>query len=186
MPHESVESRIERVLLSEAVIRARVAELVGEIEADLGDGDLVIVALLKGSVVFLSDLIRGFERPVAFDFVGVASYGDGMQPGENLTFTKELSVDIAGRDVLVVDDILDTGRTMREVLAYLASFGPASVRTCVLLDKRARRRVSVEPDYCGFAIGDEFVVGYGMDFADRYRHLPYIGVLAADECEGRQ
>jgi len=171
-------TRIERVLLTEEAIRSRVAELVGEIEADLGDGDLVIVALLKGSVVFLSDLVRGFDRPVAFDFVGVASYGDATAPGEALTFTKELSVDIAGRDVLLVDDILDTGRTMCRVISYLRSFGPASLHVCVLLDKRARRQAPIEPDYRGFEIADEFVVGYGMDFADQFRNLPYVGILA--------
>ncbi|MBN1917846.1 MAG: hypoxanthine phosphoribosyltransferase [Verrucomicrobia bacterium] len=178
MPEDSPQARVGRVLFSEDAIRARVSELVREIEASLDDGDLVIVALLKGSVVFLSDLIRGFERPVAFDFVGVASYGDGTSPGATLTFTKELSIDIAGRDVLLVDDILDTGRTMRHVIGYLRSFGPASLRICVLLDKRARRQAVIEPDYRGFEIGDQFVVGYGMDFADQFRNLPYIGVLA--------
>jgi len=178
MTHGSVGSRIERVLLSEEAIRVRVAELVELIKADLGELDPVIVALLKGSIVFLADLIRGFDRPLAFDFVGVSSYGDGTSPGEEIALTKELSVDIAGRHVLVVDDILDTGRTLRHVLRYLEVFRPASVRTCVLLDKRARRDVAVEPDYTGFEIGDEFVVGYGMDFADHYRNLPYIGVLA--------
>jgi hypoxanthine phosphoribosyltransferase len=174
------DARVDRVLVSEEAIRDRVGELVGEIAADWDDEEPVIVALLKGSVVFLADLIRGFDRPLAFDFVGVASYGDGTRPGRAITFTKELSIDVAGRHVLVVDDILDTGCTMREVLAYLRSLGPASVRVCVLLDKRARRQVPIEPDYRGFEIGDEFVVGYGMDFADRYRNLPYIGVLAQD------
>jgi len=180
MPHRRNDSGIARVIVTEEAIRVRVGELVHEINADLAGPDLVVVALLKGSVVFLADLIRGFERPVAFDFLGVASYGDGATPAERLTFTKELTIDIAGRHVLVVDDILDTGRTMREVLRYLESFRPASVRTCVLLDKRARREAPVEPDYRGFEIGDEFVVGYGMDFADQYRNLPFIGVLTAD------
>jgi hypoxanthine phosphoribosyltransferase len=180
MPHERVEGRVERVLFTEQAIRDRVAGLVTEIEADLDDGDLVIVALLKGSVVFLSDLIRAFDRPVAFDFVGVASYGDATAPAEALTFTKELSIDIAGRDVLLVDDILDTGRTMCRVIAYLRSFRPASLRVCVLVDKRARRQAPIEPDYRGFEIADEFVVGYGMDFADQFRNLPYVGILAQD------
>jgi hypoxanthine phosphoribosyltransferase len=178
MPDETIRDGIERVLLSEETIRRRVDELVEQIKGDLGDADPVIVALLKGSIVFLADLIRGFDRPVAFDFVGVSSYGDGTSPGETPALTKELSVDVAGRHVLVIDDILDTGRTLRHVLRYLEMFRPASVRTCVLLDKRARRDVAIEPDYTGFEIGDEFVVGYGMDFADRYRNLPYIGVLA--------
>lgn len=180
MPNDNVEKRVERVLVSAEAIRQRVGELVELIKADLGESDPVVVALLKGSVVFLADLIRGFDRPLAFDFVGVSSYGDGTSAGDEIAFTKELSVDIAGRHVLVVDDILDTGRTLRRVLGYLEMFGPASVRTCVLLDKRARRDVAIEPDYTGFEIGDEFVVGYGMDFADRYRNLPYIGVLARE------
>ncbi len=180
MAKEQMQGCIAQVLLTEEAIRDRVAELVDQINADLGDADLVIVALLKGSVVFLADLIRGFDRPIAFDFIGVASYGDGASPGEKLAFTKALSVDIAGRHVLVVDDILDTGRTMREVLRYLESFHPASVRICVLLDKRARREAPIEPDYRGFEIGDEFVVGYGMDFADQYRNLPFVGVLTPE------
>jgi hypoxanthine phosphoribosyltransferase len=180
MANDMVDKGVERVLVSAEAIRVRVGELVEQIKADLGDADPVVVALLKGSVVFLADLIRGFDRPLAFDFIGVSSYGDGTSPGAKIEFTKELSVDIAGRHVLVVDDILDTGRTLRQVLGYLEMFRPASVRTCVLLDKRARREVAVEPDYTGFAIGDEFVVGYGMDFADRYRNLPYIGVLGSD------
>ena len=179
-----VHERIERVLVSEEAIRERVAELVAEINADWDDEAPVIVALLKGSVVFLADLVRGFDRPVAFDFIGVASYGAGTAPGETLALTKALSVDIAGRHVLVVDDILDTGRTMRRVLEYLESFGPASLRICVLLDKRGRREVPIEADYRGFEIDDEFVVGYGMDFADQFRNLPYIGVLAQDAERG--
>lgn len=179
MREERLPDKVERVLLSEEAIRVRVGELVGEISAGWSDEEPVIVALLKGSVVFLADLIRKFDRPISFDFIGVVSYRNSTVPGDRIEFTKELSIDIAGRHVLVVDDILDTGRTMREVLRYLESFGPASVRICVLLDKRARREAPVEPDYRGFEIGDEFVVGYGMDFADQYRNLPYIGVLAS-------
>jgi len=183
MEKPDIGSRVQRVILNEHEIRDRVAELVEQISADIRSLDVVIVALLKGSVVFLADLVRGFDRPMAFDFIGVASYGDRTEPSKNLTLTKELSIDIAGRHVLVVDDILDTGRTMRKVLSYLESFGPVSVRTCVLLDKRARREAPIEPDYCGFEIGDEFVVGYGMDFADQYRNLPYIGVLTPEAIE---
>jgi hypoxanthine phosphoribosyltransferase len=126
--------------------------------------------------MFLADLIRHLELPLRLDFIGVSSYGTGTQPGE-LVFTKELRLDVAGRDVLLVDDILDTGKTMTHVLAKLCVLRPRRIRTCVLLDKPARRVEDIKADYIGFEIPDVFVVGYGLDYAERYRNLPFVGVL---------
>src|SRR6185295_3369693 len=137
---------------------------------------MVVVALLNGTVMSLGDLIRNISLPLRLDFMGVSSYGAGTESGE-LVFTKELRLDMRGRDVLLVDDILDTGKTMVRVLTKLQALKPRSIRTCVLLNKAARRLEDVEADYVGFEIPDYFVVGYGLDFAERYRNLPFVGVL---------
>jgi hypoxanthine phosphoribosyltransferase len=134
------------------------------------------VSLLNGTVMFLADLIRNLSLPLRLDFIGVSSYGSGTQSGE-LVFTKELRLDMKDRDVLLVDDILDTGKTLTRVLAKLNALKPRTIRTCVLLNKAARRVEPVQADYVGFEIPDFFVVGYGLDFAERYRNLPFVGVL---------
>ena len=137
---------------------------------------MVVVSLLNGTVLFLADLIRHLNLPLRLDFIGVSSYGAGTESGE-LVFTKELRLDVRGRDVLLVDDILDTGKTLSRVLPKLQVLKPRRIRTCVLLDKPARRTQKVQADYVGFAIPDFFVIGYGLDFAERYRNLPFVGVL---------
>jgi hypoxanthine phosphoribosyltransferase len=167
---------VESILITEEQLAARVAELSREIQRDFRGRDLVVVALLTGTVMFLADLMRHLELPLRLDFIGVSSYGAGTQSGE-LVLTKELRLDVTRRDVLLVDDILDTGRTMSRVLAKLAQLKPRCVKTCVLLDKPARRTEDVEADYVGFTIPNQFVVGYGLDFAERYRNLPFVGVL---------
>ncbi|MGZ4963549.1 MAG: hypoxanthine phosphoribosyltransferase [Limisphaerales bacterium] len=167
---------IEKVLISEMELERRVTELALEIEKEYSGRDLVIVALLNGTVLFLADLIRHLALPLRLDFIGVSSYGAGTESG-NLVFTKELRLDVKGRDVLLVDDILDTGRTLSRVKAKLKKLKPRRIKICVLLDKPSRREESVKPDYVGFTIPNEFVVGYGLDFAERYRNLPYVGVL---------
>jgi hypoxanthine phosphoribosyltransferase len=167
---------IESVLIPEEQIAARVAEMTAEIQRDFAGRELVVVSLLTGTVMFLADLIRHLELPLRLDFMGVSSYGAGAESGE-LVFTKELRLDVAGRDVLLVDDILDTGKTMDRVLAKLFVLHPRSIKTCVLLDKPSRRVEKVRADYVGFVIPDKFVVGYGLDFAERYRNLPFVGVL---------
>ena len=134
------------------------------------------MSLLNGTVMFLADLIRNLSLPLRLDFIGVSSYGAGTESGE-LVFTKELRLSVRGRDVLLVDDILDTGKTLYRVLAKLRALKPRRIRTCVLLNKAARRVEPVEADYVGFEIPDFFVVGYGLDFAERYRNLPFVGVL---------
>ncbi len=176
-----MKNKIKKIILTEEQIRKRVGELVREINDDFRGKDLVIVALLKGSIVFLADLVRGFDREISFDFIGVKSYGDSTQPSDNIVLDKELSIDIRDRNVLLIDDILDTGKTAKWILKYLKKFSPRQVKLCVLLNKQSRRRVDIQPDYCGFDVGDEFIVGYGLDYADRYRNLPYIAVLSSSE-----
>jgi hypoxanthine phosphoribosyltransferase len=167
---------IDKVLISEKAIARRVAAMARQIEKDYSGKDMVIVALLNGTVLFLADLVRHLSLPLRLDFIGVSSYGAGTESG-NLVFTKELRLDVKGRDVLLVDDILDTGRTLTRVKAKLQKLKPRRIRICVLLDKPSRREEPVSPDYVGFTIPNEFVVGYGLDYNERYRNLPYVGVL---------
>jgi hypoxanthine phosphoribosyltransferase len=167
---------VDRVLIREEEIGKRVRTLAFQIARDYRGKDLVLVALLNGTVMFLADLIRHLQIPLRLDFIGVSSYGTGTESGE-LVFTKELRLDVKGRDVLLVDDILDTGKTLKRVSSTVRSLKPRSVKICVFLNKAARRIENVTPDYFGFDIPDEFVVGYGLDFAERYRNLPFVGVL---------
>ncbi len=170
---------VERILITDEQIARRVAAMSRQIQRDFAGRELVVVSLLTGTVMFLADLIRNLSLPLRLDFMGVSSYGAGTESGE-LVFTKELRVSVRGRDVLLVDDILDTGKTMSRVLAKLRALQPKRIKTCVLLNKAARRVESVEADYVGFEIPDYFVVGYGLDFAERYRNLPFVGVLHPD------
>jgi hypoxanthine phosphoribosyltransferase len=167
---------IEAVLITPAQIGTRVRQLARLIARDHAGRDLVVVALLTGTVLFLADLIRHIELPLRIDFLGVTSYGRATSPGR-LLFTKDVRVKLRGRHVLVVDDILDTGRTLTAVLRRLKRQQPREVRVCVLLEKAVRRTASIHADYVGFRVPDRFVVGYGLDFAERYRNLPFIGVL---------
>ena len=169
---------IRSVLISRARLARRVHALARQIEKDFAGGDLVIVALLNGTVIFLADLLRGISLPLRLDFIGVSSYRESAEPG-GLIFTKELRLDVRGRDVLLVDDILDTGRTLSRVQAKLRALRPRRLKTCVLLDKPARRLEAIAADYVGFTIPDEFVVGYGLDYGEKYRNLPFVGLLHA-------
>ena len=167
---------IERVLITEEQLAQRISQMTQEIQQDFSGREMVVVSLLSGTVMFLADLIRHLNLPLRLDFIGVSSYGAGTASGE-LVFTKELRLDVRNRDVLLVDDILDTGKTMVRVLEKLKALHPRRIRTCVLLNKAARRTENIEADYVGFEIQDYFVVGYGLDFAERYRNLPFVGVL---------
>ena len=167
---------VASVLITETEIARRVRSLAREIHSDFADREMVVVSLLNGTVMFLADLIRHLSLPLRLDFIGVSSYGAGTESGE-LVITKELRLDVRGRDVLLVDDILDTGRTIKRVHAKLRQLKPRRIKTCVLLDKPARRIEKVRADYVGFTIPDLFVVGYGLDYAERYRNLPFVGVL---------
>jgi hypoxanthine phosphoribosyltransferase len=167
---------VERVLITEAQIARRIRMLAREIERDFRGREMVVVSLLNGTVMFLADLIRHLSLPLRLDFMGVSSYGAGTESGD-LVFTKELRLDVRRRDVLLVDDILDTGKTMSRVLPKIRALKPRRIKICVLLDKPGRRTEGVEADYVGFSVPDYFVVGYGLDFAERYRNLPFVGVL---------
>lgn len=167
---------IQRILITEQQLARRVRQLTRQLQKDFAGRDLVIVSLLSGTVMFLADLVRHLSLPLRLDFMGVSSYGAGTESGE-LVFTKQLRLDVRGRDVLVVDDILDTGRTMKRVVAVLRGHKPKRIKICVLLEKKARRVEKVRADYVGFQIPDLFVVGYGLDYAERHRNLPFVGVL---------
>jgi hypoxanthine phosphoribosyltransferase len=167
---------VECILITEDEIARRIRSMSRDIARDFSGREMVVVSLLTGTVVFLGDLIRNLSLPLRLDFIGVSSYGAGTESGE-LVFTKELHLDVRGRDVLLVDDILDTGKTLFRVRNKLRALKPRRIRTCVLLNKAARRVEHVEADYIGFEIPDLFVVGYGLDFAERYRNLPFVGVL---------
>jgi hypoxanthine phosphoribosyltransferase len=169
-------NEIERVLITEARLARRIRAMSRDIERDFAGLELVVVSLLNGTVMFLADLIRRLSLPLRLDFMGVSSYGAATRPGA-LVFTKELRLGVRGRDVLLVDDILDTGRTLAAVVARLRALRPRRIRTCVLLNKAARRLEPIRADYVGFEIPDFFVVGYGLDYAERYRNLPFVGVL---------
>src|SRR4029077_16174447 len=144
-----------------------------EIERDYKGREMVVVSLLNGTVMFLADLIRNLSLPLRLDFIGISSYGLGTESGD-LVITKELRLDVRGRDVLLVDDILDTGKTLSRVVANVLELKPRRIKTCVLLEKAARRVENVRADYVGFSIPDLFVVGYGLDFAERFRNLPFV------------
>ena len=175
-PKQNWQHDIKEILITEDQIALRVRQLTRQLEIDFAGRDLVIVSLLSGTVMFLADLVRHLSLPLRLDFMGVSSYGAGTESGE-LVFTKQLRLDVRGRDVLVVDDILDTGRTMKRVVALLRGHQPRRIKVCVLLEKKARRVEKVRADYVGFQIPDMFVVGYGLDYAERYRNLPFVGVL---------
>ncbi len=168
---------VEEILLDSQTVANRVAELGAQLSADLADKDPVLVSVLKGALPFLADLMRAMEIPVSIDLMEVSSYGSGTESTGQVRILKDLSASIEGRHVLIVEDIIDTGLTLNYLLKYLADKGPASVRIVCLLDKPARRLVEIPIDYRGFEIADRFVIGYGLDYDERYRNLPYIGVL---------
>ena len=165
------------VLITEAQIRDRVIELGREIETDYHDKPLTIVAVLTGSIVLLADLIRQIQLPLRVAVLQASSYKGATTVAGTLSVNEAFLPDVAGRDVLLLDDILDTGHTLATLVDRMVERGAIRVRTAVLLRKIGRQEVKIDPDYCGFEIPDEFVVGYGLDFDDDYRHLPYIGVL---------
>ena len=165
------------VLIPHEQIQARVAELGAQISADYSGKDLTVIGILKGSVLFMADLIRAISMPLAIDFMAVTSYGASTTSSGNVRILKDLDSSITGRHLLIVEDIIDSGLTMQYLLNNLASRGAASLRVCTLLDKPERRLTDVRADYTGFAVPNEFVVGYGLDYNQMYRNLPDIGVL---------
>jgi hypoxanthine phosphoribosyltransferase len=169
---------IGQVLIAEDEIESKVRELGAHISADYAGRSVTLVSVLKGSLPFMADLMRAIDVPVQIDLMEVSSYGGATTETSGLVrILKDLSSSIAGRDVLIVEDIIDTGLTLNYLLRYLRGKNPSSLRICALLDKPARRLVEIPIDYTGFTIPDEFVVGYGLDFNEFYRNLPFIGVL---------
>lgn len=163
-------------MISAGQIAARIAELAPQIEAAFeGTDKLVVVGLLRGSFIFIADMVRALDLPIEVDFIEASSYGDAMESSREVRILKDLRGQIEGRDVLVVEDLVDTGFTLRHVLGLLKARKPARLRSIVLLDKPARREVDVAVDWVGFEIPDAFVVGYGIDYAQRNRNLPHIG-----------
>ncbi len=174
------EAGVVDVLLSEADIRARVREMGQAIARDYQGRSLVVIGVLKGSFVFLADLVRAIDLPLTVEFLGVSSYQGGTETTGEVRITLDSSKPLAGKHVLVVEDIIDTGLTMKFLLENLAARHPAGIRVATLLEKPSRAKVKVPIDYKGFVIDDRFVVGYGLDWGEKYRNLPFIGVMRAD------
>ncbi|MFK8114361.1 MAG: hypoxanthine phosphoribosyltransferase [Rubripirellula sp.] len=171
-----------RVLLSESQLREGVEKLAAEIDAHYSDRPLTVIAIMTGSLVLFADLIRRLSMPQRVGVVRASSYRGGTSSGE-LTVDAEMMIDVTGRDVLLVDDIFDTGKTLDRLSGMMSEFGAESVQTAVLLHKRREHIVEMRPDFVAFEIPDEFVVGYGLDYLDMYRNLPYLGVLEPEEIE---
>ncbi len=168
---------LESVMFDEKAIAAKVSELGQQITKDYAGKDVLVVGILKGAAVFFTDLIRQINLPINIDFIVASSYGDGTETSGKVDIKKDLEKDIAGRHVILVEDIIDSGITMNSLMAILRERKPASVKLCALLSKPSRRQIDVPIDYCGFEVPDEFLVGYGLDYAEKYRNLPVIGVL---------
>ena len=173
----SVHDDVEEILLDADQLAARVTELGAEVTAAYAGEAPVLISVLKGSIVFLADLVRQVDLPLSIDIMEVSSYGAATESSGQVRILKDLSQSIEGRHVLVVEDIIDTGLTLNYLLRYLREKNPASLRICCLLDKPARRLTEIDIDFRGFSIPDRFVIGYGLDFDERYRNLPYVGVL---------
>ena len=175
---QGMDQDIDHILVSEEQLREKVAELGARISRDYEGRDLLMVSILKGGAVFMADLMRAVTIPCAIDFMVVSSYGGANMESTGLVkIVKDLDDDLSGKDVLIVEDILDTGITLSNLLPMLRLRNPRSVKLCTILSKPSRRKVDLEPDYLGFEVPDEFVVGYGLDFDEKYRNLPYVGVL---------
>ena len=175
--------KIKKILFTEEEIKKRVAELGKQITEDYKDKDLVLVCLLKGAAWFCMDLNRAIDLPCQIDFMVVSSYGNGTETSGSVKVRLDVSCDLRGKDVLLIDDIVDSGVTLGAISAMLKEHSPASIRTIALCDKEERRTNGFKCDYVGFVIPDEFVVGYGLDFAQDYRNLPFIGVLKSSTYE---
>jgi len=175
-----LERAVGEVLIDEDTLRTRVAELGAEVSGDYEGRDLLLIGVLKGAVFFMADLMRHITVPCEVDFMAISSYGDSTDTSGIVRILKDLDINIEGRDVLVVEDIIDSGLTLSYLMRNLESREPASLEICALMTKPSRRQIDVPVRYIGFEIPDRFVVGYGLDLAERYRNLPYVAVLASD------
>jgi len=176
---EAVHPDLESVLITETAIRRRVKQLAQDIMKTYGDEEITVVSIINGAILFTADLLRQIENPVRLDCMRISSYGSATKSIGTPQLVHSLTLDVKNRHVLLIDDILDTGKTISVVTELIRKLHPASIRTCMLLDKKGRREVEFNADFVGFEIPDKFVVGYGLDFAERYRNLPCIGVLKA-------
>ncbi len=175
---QNIYANVDYVLIDEARLQARIQEMADQITADYnGEEDLLLICVLKGSYMFLADLSRALKRPHTLDFMGVSSYGSGTQSSGAVQIIMDLKQPINGRNILIVEDIIDSGHTLDYMRRTLLARNPASLRICSLLNKPSRREIDVPVEYIGFDIPDEFVVGYGLDFDELYRNLPFIAVL---------
>ena len=168
---------IERTLFSEKEIQNKVKEIGLKISNDYKDKNPIMICILRGACVFLSDLIRAVEEPVQIDFLSLSSYGNSTESSGVVKIRKDIDVDISGRHVIVVEDIIDTGLTLQYIKDYLSKHNPTSIKICAFLDKPKAHKIDLEVDFIGYEIENEFVVGYGLDYAEKYRNLPFIGVL---------
>jgi len=173
----SLHPDVETVLVTEPAIRKRVEELGRELKRLYGDEEITVISIMNGAILFTADLLRQVDNAIRLDCIRTTSYGSSTESQGMPKLVHGLTLDVTGRHVLIVDDILDTGKTLSLIASMISGLKPASVRVCVLLDKKGRRQVPFNADLVGFEIPDKFVVGYGLDFAERYRNLPYIGVL---------
>lgn len=173
----------ERVttFISEEDLKAKVQEIAGEITKSYNGEEIKTICILKGAVMFMVDLVKSVDLPIKFDFMDVSSYGDSTQSSGQIKILKDLDDPIEGENILIVEDIIDSGRTLYYLIEYLKSKKPKSIKLCALFNKPDRREFDVNVDWTGFEIPDEFIVGYGLDYAQRYRNLPYIGILHFDE-----
>jgi hypoxanthine phosphoribosyltransferase len=184
MSQTELERAVAEVLIEEDVLRSRVVELGDEISRDYHGRELLLIGVLKGAVFFMADLMRQLTVPCEIDFMAISSYGASTDSSGVVRILKDLDINIEGRDVLVVEDIIDSGLTLSYLMRNLEAREPASLEVCALLTKPARREIDVPVRYVGFEIPNRFVIGYGLDFAERYRNLPYVGVLDPDLVPG--
>jgi hypoxanthine phosphoribosyltransferase len=175
-----LERAVTEVLIDRETLQRRISELGDEVSADYAGRDLLLVGVLKGAVFFMADLMRGLTIPCEIDFMAISSYGDSTDSSGVVRILKDLDINIEGRDVLVVEDIIDSGLTLSYLMRNLEAREPASLEICALLTKPERREIEVPVRYVGFEIPNRFVIGYGLDFAERYRNLPYVGILDPD------
>ena len=168
---------VEEILYTEEQLSAMVRAIGRRVSDDYRDKNLFMISVLKGSLIFMADLMRAIDIPCAIDFLSVSSYGSGTTTTGAVRILKDLDTSMEGKDILVVEDILDSGMTLSFLLKNLSARNPSSIRLCTLLDKPERRKVPIQPDYVGAVVPDKFIVGYGLDYAEKYRNLPYIGVL---------
>ncbi len=173
----SIHNDVAEILFSEEQLAEITTRIADEINRDYAGKNLLMVSVLKGSLIFMADLMRKIEVPCAIDFLSVSSYGSGTKSSGEVRILKDLDQSLEGKDILVVEDILDSGNTLSFLLKTLSARNPASIRLCTLLDKPERRQAEVYADYIGARVEDKFIVGYGLDYAELYRNLPYIGVL---------